>query len=541
MKRLGKLHDGLSRVRRYRTSARFGSAFAIFIAIALWFMFGAFLLDLAAHMGKVERAIILIGFIAIVVWAFRRYLLPALGTQEEEVALALMVERQQGVGSDLVAALQFSDTGRQQFGSSELREATVSNTDQMSGRLNYLEGFSREEMAKRIGILVLTVAIVLIPIIGYSGYALAFVDRFFLGSAHYPTDTMIAGVKPDGGRAPYGQPLEFKVRIDDESKLKPETGTIEITAIKSDLSTVLTISKDPEDPLLYVGRLERVLDDLEFVVYLGDAYTEPQIVEHIPLAVVNVDLKIETPAYAQGKFSDDMRVGRQQVALEGSRVVPIVSCSNKKLEGATITIGGTDYTMEADGDNFTLTGDDTPLSSVTGTLRYEVQVKDEDGLGLERKRTGTLQVRPDQPPRIATATYSQYVLPSAEPAIQFSAFDDFALQSISVRKMVEREDDSADDTEVTEVIQKLDGKTDKLANTVRIGLEDLNLRKGDRVSIIFEATDFRGGDEGKTTRGDRLVFQVTDRAGILAASRQIDAQMGKKLDQIIKAQLGIGE
>ncbi|MEE3219369.1 MAG: hypothetical protein VX257_03855, partial [Planctomycetota bacterium] len=61
------------------------------------------------------------------------------------------------------------------------------------------------------------------------------------------------------------------------------------------------------------------------------------------------------------------------------------------------------------------------------------------------------------------------------------------------------------------------------------------------VSISFEATDYRGAGEGMTTRSDRLVFQVTDRAGILAASRQLDAQMGKKLDQIIKAQLGIGE
>ncbi len=542
MKRLGKLHVGLSRVRRYRSTARFGSAFAVFLAIALWFLMGAFLLDVAADMGVVERAIILMGFVAILIWAFRRFLLPALGTREEEVALAMMVERQQGVGSDLVAALQFSDANRAQFGSAELREATVSQTDQMSARLNYLEGFSREEMVKRVGILVLTVAVVLVPLSLYSGHALAFVNRFFLlGAVHYPTDTVLGDIEEPGARAVYGRPLEFKIRIKEESELKPETGTVEVTALKSDLSTIVSLKKDPEDPLLYVGRLDRVLDDLEYVAYLGDAYTEPREVELIPLAVVQVDLKIETPAYAKGKFAEDMRVGRQQVALEGSRVIPIVSCSNKKLKAATITVGGKTLNLERDGDNFTLTADDTPLSSVAGTLRYEVQVEDEDGLGLERLRTGTLQVRPDQPPRISIASASQYVLPSAEPAVRFTAYDDFALQNISVLKMVEREDGAAEDSEESEVIETLNGKIDHLAKTINISLAELNLVKGDRISISFEATDFRGAGEVKTTRSDRLVFQVTDRAGILAASRQLDAQMGKKLDQIIKAQLGIGE
>jgi hypothetical protein len=37
-----------------------------------------------------------------------------------------------------------------------------------------------------------------------------------------------------------------------------------------------------------------------------------------------------------------------------------------------------------------------------------------------------------------------------------------------------------------------------------------------------------------------MVFHVTDRKGVLDALRELDAQMDKKLDQIIDAQLGGG-
>ena len=55
-----------------------------------------------------------VGFAAAALWAVVKYLAPAYRMHEDDVSLALLVERRQGLNSDLVAALQFADDGREQ-------------------------------------------------------------------------------------------------------------------------------------------------------------------------------------------------------------------------------------------------------------------------------------------------------------------------------------------------------------------------------------------------------------------------------------------
>jgi hypothetical protein len=69
----------------------------------------------------------------------------------------------------------------------------------------------------------------------------------------------------------------------------------------------------------------------------------------------------------------------------------------------------------------------------------------------------------------------------------------------------------------------------------------LGLNKGDRVTIVLEAIDYRGSAEGKSGKSDPIVFLVTDRAGLLEAMDKLDERMIEKLDEIIRAQLGIGD
>ena len=84
------------------------------------------------------------------------------------------------------------------------------------------------------------------------------------------------------------------------------------------------------------------------------------------------------------------------------------------------------------------------------------------------------------------------------------------------------------------------GQNRQTTDTIKVRLEDLDLKIGDRVAVTIEAFDYRGAAAGKASRSERLVFQVTDRKGVLDALRELDAQMNKKLDQIINAQLGGG-
>jgi hypothetical protein len=247
-------------------------------------------------------------------------------------------------------------------------------------------------------------------------------------------------------------------------------------------------------------------------------------------------------------------------------VVPIVT-ADKDLKSATIKLGEQTLTMRRDGDKFLLDETDekkNPLAAVLNTTRYEVQVVDGDDLTLERPVSGVLQVRADQPPRMAAATASRYVLPNASPNIRYGAVDDYGLVSVEVvisvtRQTLEADGGSSGSEIVTpEVVPKDDENNSKLPNEIRrlivkpenhgrdvhddvkVSFADLGLEKGDRVTMTFVATDYRGTFPGKTTRSERIVFEVTDLEGVRAALRELDAEMDKKLDQIIKAQLGIG-
>jgi hypothetical protein len=300
---------------------------------------------------------------------------------------------------------------------------------------------------------------------------------------------------------------------------------------------------------------------MRYSIHIGDAYTEPAKLELIPLPIVEVVLDVETPQYARGLF-DPGDANRGRIALEGSRVVPLVS-ADKKLNAATITIDKQTHAMTRRNDLFVLEGTDSPLARVTGPVRYEVQVVDADGLSLERPISGLLQVRADQPPRIAAATVTRVVLPDAAPQVKYRAVDDFAIDRVVVHKTVYRQargaalpsesfesssnvdatagDAPATTQTITQVIAQPDDRPRELPGVVSVDLSDLKLEVGDSVGVTFEVFDHRGGMESKSGRSERLVFAVTDRAGVLAALRELDAQMDEKLDQIINAQLGSGD
>src|SRR3954469_6101143 len=125
MSKLSQLRARLGALRRRRQGVRWGTAYsAVFIALLLA-LGGAFLVDFALEMNKVQRLVLLAIVIGAVVWAFRRFALPWLGQSESELDVALWVERQQHIDSDLVAALQFEEQRSHEWGSGQLRTAVV--------------------------------------------------------------------------------------------------------------------------------------------------------------------------------------------------------------------------------------------------------------------------------------------------------------------------------------------------------------------------------------------------------------------------------
>lgn len=537
MNDLSALHNGLRRVKRFRQGVRNGSALSMFLAPVLWALLVAMALDVVVDMGKLERGVTFLIVAGVVVWSVRKFLLPMSDFEESDVETAMLVERQHGMETDLVAAMQFADGNREQFGSSELRAETINNAEKSTPGLDYLEGFSREELKRKLGIFLVSAGVFVVVMVAFPGHARAFFSRFFLGNAHYPTRTIIAEIVSPGAKVPFGVSVTFDVRADGEL---PEKGRVKIRTSSGGLTTEVELLPDAGDPKRYVGKLARAMDDFSYQVLLGDAYTDLQLVKLTPLAVVAVDFEIETPAYASAELSRKAMSRSARLTLEGSRVVPFVT-ADKPLKSVTFSVDDKPWPMTREGDRFVLKGADSPLAHVDTTFRWQVQVLDEDDLSLERPVSGVLQVRPDMPPNVGIATVSRLVWSGANPTIQYKAVDDYALEKVVLHLAVQRLGEGSSDTSGDKPVEIASAANheSEIKGTFVLDVGKLEVTKGDRIFVSFEAFDFRGKLPGQSMRGEQLVLEVSDREGVLEALRDSDEQIEKKLDQIIDAQLDI--
>lgn len=198
MSKLSTLRSRLAGLRRQRTMLRTGTGwFAVGIAI-LWIVMATFAVDWLLETSPTQRLVLWVIGLGAAVWAFLQYSKPYLGHSESVEDVALIVERQHGIDSDLVAAMQFESTAATQWGSPQLQNAVVHYVAEFSPDLDVYEGMDRTTFSRRALILTVTAAVVVAAVLLWPQHANAFFDRMMLGRAHYPTATRIDAISVNG-------------------------------------------------------------------------------------------------------------------------------------------------------------------------------------------------------------------------------------------------------------------------------------------------------------------------------------------------------
>ncbi len=538
MANLSPLHRGIKKVRRFRSVARIGSGLAQWVTAAGWLLLVTFALDWLSEMDSVERIVLLAIEAVVLVWLFKKYLLPALTAKETLIGVAARIETHQNVQSDLVAALQFSDVSMSQFGSDQLRQQVVDDTAKLSSSINYLFGFSRPELWKNLLCGAATIGVIIAVALSAPDYFSVFLKRMVLSEHTYPTKTVILSLETVEANRVIGRPVTFVVRVD-ENKVVPEAGLLTIHG-KNDTQSELALLR-VGNTNEYTVTLPRVIDEFEVSAVVGDDHHPRTKVKVLEVPRVELEMKADIPAYAVESFSVKSTGGRIQSVLAGSNVHPMLKSTNKELQRATIQLGEEVFELKQSGDHWVMPADDHPLINVASTIKYQISVTDTDGISPDRPITGILQVRPDQNPRIAAATVINLVLSGAAPRIKFRAVDDFGIDHIAADITISRAGKDASDDTITRMIAQSESHAKLVDNTVAIELTDFDLEIGDSVLVTLQVTDYRGQQEGITVASDPIEFTVTSRANFLAAMRDIDSETDEKLDQIIRAQLGVGD
>ncbi|MCH8044110.1 MAG: hypothetical protein IID44_10385 [Planctomycetes bacterium] len=294
MNKLAPLRNRLDGLRRRRQSARWASGYsalasAVLGALLLAFIvdYGPFIVDYyhfaqghvrvaGGHLGVGPRIVLLIGIAGVSLWAFFKFTAPFLGTHESTVDMALLVESQQldPDHRDLVAAMQFESPEARQWGSPQLETAVIDYVAEFGQGLDVYQGFSREQMTRRVSLLAVVAAIIGIGVFTSPDYARVFMNRMLLGSMHYPTTTHIKqivvndttvllseddGTQPnDTAKAAQGSAVTFIVQCSGEL---PEAGSVALRIGKSNREETLKL--ELLTPADRKRRLEEALDEIE--------------------------------------------------------------------------------------------------------------------------------------------------------------------------------------------------------------------------------------------------------------------------------------
>jgi hypothetical protein len=353
---------------------------------------------------------------------------------------------------------------------------------------------------------------------------------------------------------------EFKTSIGDDESL---------TALRDEVVEVQDVCLDRE---LFVGKLNRMVDPIQYQCYLGDAWTDTATIDMIPLPVIEPELTAVAPQYARAS-EDKIRSAssRHLSVLEGSEVKVALRCTNgKSLKEAWITFQKEDKQQRVDlvatddlNTSWKLDSQDTPLFRVSGETRFELHVLDEHGLQPDAPIRGLVRLRADRLPNGSMTVVHRVVLPAAKPRIDFRMTDDYgiskALLHISARKRqndrLSVADVNVDGDENTEQpkddqppsIPLLANNTIVLAKDLpytashEVDLTSFELVKGDQIEITLELIDYRGDDQGESFFSDPLLLEISDESGVLAAISEADERSEQRITDIIKRQLGIGD
>ncbi len=587
MSKLSHLRRQLRVLRFGRRLYRWGAAWSSVVAIALAALLILFAIDVVFEVGVGPRVVLLLIAGAAVLGAFIKLAWPWLFQRENDLEMALLVERRLGRPgrSDLAAALQFESPVAAAWGSSQLEQAVIERVSQETRHVNVFAGSSLQPLIRRVAGLAVLVVVALAVVVIWPRHVPVFFQRLALGEQHYPSRTVIHTVhingrevlaadarlaRPHPARCAEGEPLRIVVAV---RGIAPESGEVEVVSRAARQRRTLRLRQvDPQDaasnPVLrevfsssaehpsdetvfYLAELDRLMEPLRYQIFLGDAWTDPASIDMAPLPAVEPKFTVTAPDYAQAADPSAATAAgsRQLSVLEGSRIDLEVTCVNEKaLDEVVLAITRDGKTerfplQPASGEKlqWRLAGK-SPLSRVTQEFRYVIDVRDIDGLQPTTPLAGLVRIKPDRAPHVTARLVTRVVLPTATPVVNLDLSDDYGVERPTLELKITRENGSQETRTLTELPLQAYNAEGRLASQAvefplkgeqlpwrggcRVNLAPLNLAKGDRVSAVFVVTDYRGSHAERASQAasQPLEWEVSDEAGVYRAALEADQQ-----------------
>ncbi|MCA9122494.1 MAG: hypothetical protein H6822_15185 [Planctomycetaceae bacterium] len=574
MSNLQAFRAKLRRLRNQRTLTRWHAVVARGAILVVPWWFALLLIDFVFRLEAGPRVIAMLAVGGVVAWRAFRTLLPELAVRESLVDVALELERVRGVGSDLVAALQFDAPSPNENGSFELRQAVIDHVADVSETINMRSVvpsiYSYRCTWLALGAITAVIGFHLI----FASHAAAFWNRLCLGNATYPTRTIITEFSINGradvSRVIEGDLVTVAVKC---VGIMPMHGTVKLYNLDTGESTRMVLERveSSGNSGLYEATGPQLYEPVECSVSIGDAILESRLIEIVRRPLVELTIESVAPAYMH--FGDRSQQVNFAQVMEGSAIAFSVRCTNGKrlrevflerfAQGADAGDSISNKFSETDRSSPTwrLDAAASDLQRVVRDFQFRVHVADEDGLSPYHPIEGAIRVKRDHGPTATIASQHQSILPNATPTISYAVEDDFGVGEVKLRlrrsgsreaipAVVPGQDDRAsaelpyEFEEVLEVeLQPFDTQVASLPKSAvgnyRLDVSQFDLAKGDKLVVWIEATDDRGDWPGLSATSESIELDVSDERGVLDVILRSDADAEHLLTEMIEQELGL--
>ncbi len=586
---LTSLHRLLGRVARYRRRTRWWIALLGTGVILCGAILGLFCFDWLLRPTREVRLVGLVISVTSGVLAFIRYVLPWLRYRESELEIALLVEKHQGIDSDLVAALQFERPEAARWGSVELQRHVIRQVAELAQRLPLIRDVPQTPLRRRViaavcGMTLLTLLWILFP-----EHVRTFTRRLLLEETPYPTATRLVAVYINGQRISWtesepvircaaGQPVTVVAvaggYLPPAGKLVLSSPTRGRHAVEQALPRAASNDENSGAEKnytaavageVYRAELPALQETVRLRILLGDAATNWLTLTCLnPPAVILISY-VEDP---RNESAPTVIQGVTQLTVtEGSRVTLGVA-SDRPLRRVVARLGRLQRPLEkqwpasvpqpadmsvqlltSTADNgagkatelWWLNPEGLPLSELATPQHILFEITDENNLTVDPPLEATVLVRPDYPPQVMARALTRFVLPTAKPTLVCQVRDDLGIEKVSVQATVIHPDGNSEPPATWTIWEKSADRVRVLDEKWKIDLSQLSCQKGDRVELVILATDMRRpGREGAVSSSEPITLEVTDLAGILAIMSEIDRQSAEELREMIDKQLDVG-
>lgn len=577
---LTTIRQRLKRLVFARRAGRWLRLLSVLLAVVLWALALVLALDLLFVLDTFQRLLVMVLTAGGACWLGWRLTRSERGVRETEIDAALLLEHLNGIDTDLVAAIEFARPEAADWGSVALRERVMEDAVRAAPRLRTGQAFAWRPLLEKLTAMAITVLVTAAVWASFPQHMRVYVRRLLLHDDHYPSRTIIAAIdindrrvldlddqlRPRPVRCPEAAPVKVVVRA---SRHAPDSGELRISARDGSGRRRVVLQRVSQSDVaggytsgLFVAELPTLLASLEYQVFLGDAWTRPGTIDLIAWPQLEVRVRVTPPEYAGGETAVvPADAARRVTVMEGSRVDLTVRSSNQKqLRAVSVKLRSAqrEETRPLSPDTsdaaWLLDGADcTFLERVVDTVRFSIQATDEDGLSPRSTTAGEILVRADRAPEVAAASIHRRVLPAAQPQLVLHVDDDFGIGQLRLQLLIERGTadgerriaaDPATETHWIELDQlAYPLAKNQLPWTSRdaVDLRPWALRKGDRVQVTLQATDYRGARSGASVTSQPLYWEISDEAGVLSAILEADVRTQQELEEMIARQLGLGE